>query len=142
MKKLLVALALPFIVAACGSSSGGGKAASDVRVVQVTMKDNTFSPAQVAVAKGETVRFEFTNKGTVTHEALLGDEMAQDDHEKAMGDDMNMQHGNADNVTVKPNKTASITHTFNEPDSVLIGCHESGHYMSGMKMAVTVSAPR
>jgi len=41
-------------------------------------------------------------------------------------------------VTVKPGRSATITHTFDEAERVEIGCHQPGHYAAGMKVAITV----
>lgn len=141
MKKLTVLIAaLALLGAACGSGSGDSKAQG--RTIRVTMTDNKFSPASVEVTKGETVTFSFVNDGKVDHEALLGDDMAQDTHEKDMakGGGMDgMDHGGSDVLTVKPGKTGTLTHTFAATGTTLIGCHEPGHYSSGMKLAVTVA---
>jgi uncharacterized cupredoxin-like copper-binding protein len=32
-----------------------------------------------------------------------------------------------------------LTFTFEEPGEALAGCHESGHYAAGMKVAITVA---
>ena len=48
------------------------------------MLDNEFSPDRVEVSEGETVRFVFTNEGQATHDAVVGDEAAQAEHEAEM----------------------------------------------------------
>jgi uncharacterized cupredoxin-like copper-binding protein len=48
-----------------------------------------------------------------------------------------MTKGNA--VTVKPGETGSFTYTFTTPGSLIIGCHEKGHYAAGMKIVVNVT---
>ncbi len=107
------------------------------------MRDNAFVPASVTVKSGEKVRFEFTNKGDVKHEAILGTTEEEDAHEKDMRTGKYSEHmgghsDSADNVTVKPGKTKAITHTFSAGEELLIGCHESDHYTDGMKLDVTV----
>ena len=34
---------------------------------------------------------------------------------------------------------AKLAHTFKAGESLVIGCHEAGHYQAGMKLPVTVS---
>jgi uncharacterized cupredoxin-like copper-binding protein len=46
-------------------------------------------------------------------------------------------HGDA-GIKVEPGKTGELTHTFRKGESVVIGCHEPGHYAAGMKLAVAV----
>ena len=92
----------------------------------------------IAVAAGETVTFSFTNDGSVVHDAFVGDRHAQADHEEDMAG--GGHHGDdGDAVTVDPGDTETLTHTFDEPGLVEIGCHQPGHYASGMKVDVTVT---
>jgi uncharacterized cupredoxin-like copper-binding protein len=57
-------------------------------------------------------------------------------------DDVGMMGGTAADVdgavTVEPGKTRSITTMFDETGTVLIGCHEPGHWEAGMKATITV----
>jgi uncharacterized cupredoxin-like copper-binding protein len=142
MKQLrILVAAVALLAVACGSGSSANSNANS-RTVKITMTDNKFSPSSVDVTKGEKVTFTFVNHGSADHEALVGDEMAQDNHEKDMAgsDGMGgMNHGDSDVLTVKPGKTGTLTHTFEASGTTLIGCHEKGHYADGMKLTVNVS---
>jgi uncharacterized cupredoxin-like copper-binding protein len=63
---------------------GADDASPGERVVEVTMRDTEFAPDQVEVAAGETVRFVFTNEGAVPHDGVIGDDVAQQEHELSM----------------------------------------------------------
>jgi uncharacterized cupredoxin-like copper-binding protein len=89
------------LLAACGENYNGGAIAapagtpSNPRTVEVAMVDIAFEPTAIDVRAGETVRFVFTNEGVLPHEAIIGDEVVQDDHDVEMqagggllGDDM------------------------------------------------------
>lgn len=52
-----------------------------------------------------------------------------------MGGSMDPGHGQ-DGITVKPGKTAELTRTFATAGTIEVGCHEPGHYASGMKIKV------
>jgi uncharacterized cupredoxin-like copper-binding protein len=160
---LALAAVVSFAAAACGgdsddggtlSADSGGDATSGggARTVEVVMTDNEFSPDRVEVAAGETVTFAFANEGAATHDAVVGDAAAQDDHEDEMRaaeaeDDEGMDgmgHGaEAEDdeaaITLEPGETGELTHTFAEGDDLLIGCHEPGHYDAGMRIDVAVS---
>nr|MBA2609447.1 hypothetical protein [Actinomycetota bacterium] len=73
-------------------------------------------------------------------DAFIGDDSAQADHESSMRDG-GMHHGSGDSdaITVKPGKTGSLSYTFDKAGETLIGCHETGHFAAGMKIAVTVA---
>lgn len=107
------------------------------------MRDNAYSPDTVSVEAGEEVRFVFSNAGKATHDAFIGDEAAQDDHEMEMngdmgGDDHTM--GQTDALTAKPGDTGELVRTFDSgDDGLIIGCHEPGHYEIGMRLSIEVS---
>lgn len=98
----------------------------------------------------------FTNSGTVRHEAIFGDEAAQEAHADQMVDmggmemsgDSTMPVGTAGMDTadtdgdplLEPDTAAEVTMTFDEPGSTIIGCHEPGHWEAGMRVDVTVVA--
>lgn len=136
------------------------------RTVDVAMIDNAYRPNALQVSRGETVVFRFKNYGTNTHEALIADEATQEEHEGematmgtgstmagTMGTAMNMDGGDAGGmanmeggatattsgpITVEPGQSGELTHTFDEAGTIFIGCHEPGHWASGMKATVTV----
>ena len=59
------------------------------------------------------------------------------DVESALRDWGDGESGDA--VTVDPGETGDLTRRFDEPAEVMIGCHEPGHYESGMVATVTVT---
>ena len=141
---VLAALTLAILGAACGSdddASGTDPSGGSARTIEIEMQDNEYVPDTVSVDAGEPVRFVFTNNGEATHDAFVGDEADQDDHEDEMNDDMN-EHGMDDEsgaITVEPGETGELTYTFEADDDVLIGCHEPGHYASGMRLGIDVT---
>ena len=133
---LLVVLAL-VVLTGCGGG-GGEKAATADRTVDMEMVDNAFRPGELTVSSGETVNFRFKNNGALAHDAFIGDAEAQREHGKTMGSGGHEGHG-SDGITVQPGQTAQLTYTFDDPGRIEIGCHQPGHYESGMKVTVTVS---
>ena len=134
------------LLSACagGDSEGGSENAAPTRTIPIEMTDIAFSPSAVTVKKGEEVRFVFTNKGAVQHDAFVGSEVEQSAHEAQMaaGDEEmeGMHHGDSveSAVTVQPGESEEIVTTFASRGEQIIGCHEPGHYDAGMKVAVTV----
>ena len=120
-----------------GSSAGTGS----IRTVDVTMRDVMFDPPAVTVKDGETVTIVFHNAGKIRHDAFLGDESAQAEHEKQMGMSSTSMGGHMDDdaISVEPGNAGSLTHTFKMGDTLVIGCHEPGHYAAGMKLAIVVT---
>jgi len=154
IKPLAAIAAATALLAACGggddddAADAGAGAGSGTRTVEIEMRDIEFSPDEIEVEAGETVRFVFRNTGAVAHDAFIGDEAAQDEHEMQMqeeaeaddGMDQDGAEAPADGgVTVEPGETGELTHTFREGDELLIGCHQPGHYEAGMIVTVDVA---
>ena len=136
--RLAAAFAAATIPAACSSDDAEPSAGGETITVQMT--DNQYPPPIFDVEHGYTVTFEFVNEGQMTHEAYIGEQQAQEDHAaEMMGDDgPSMDMDGDDTVTVEPGETATMTHTFDETGTVIIGCHQPGHWESGMKAMVNV----
>lgn len=172
----LLAVVLAAVVVAAGlsacSDSGTAEGLPKVRTVTMVMKEMSFTPDVVRVKVGEVVRFRFVNKGTVRHEAVIGDQAAQDKVVELMremdaatstttmtteaagaahrrgGDTVELvaaqvrRHpgmGLPNLVSVEPGRTGELTFSFASPGDLLIGCHEAGHYESGMYAKLIVS---
>lgn len=103
------------------------------------MADIAFEPDSIDVEQGETVRVVFTNTGAVAHDAFIGEKEAQDDHEAEMDEAMHHGSGDDDAISVDPGDDGALTYTFDEPGTILVGCHQPGHYDAGMVIEVNVS---
>lgn len=150
----LLALALGAasdIALASGNHAGGhgaqadigkpGKATKNTRTVVVDMNDAMrFTPAQVTVKQGETVRFVVTNSGKLKHEMVLGTEKEIKEHYETMKKFPGMEHEDPQMVTVEPSKTKDLVWTFTKSGSVEFACLQVGHYDEGMKGQVQVTA--
>ena len=145
---VLAAIGTALLAAACGgddTTTSAGGAGGETRTVEVKMVDIGFEPKALEVARGETVRFVFINTGAVAHDAFIGDEEAQAEHEEEMRAADGGEHGGGhgedaeDAITVEPRDTGELTYTFGEAGTLEIGCHQQGHYDAGMKTTVEVA---
>ncbi|MEX2556066.1 MAG: plastocyanin/azurin family copper-binding protein [Actinomycetota bacterium] len=131
----LLASATFLALVACGGSSGDGTQSKSVRIILGHLR---FAPSSVTVEAGTTVRFVLANSDAIDHEFVLGSEDVQNEHARMrMGGGHMMDSSGA--VSVPPSKTVELTHTFDEPGTVLYGCHVADHYEQGMKGTVTVT---
>ena len=111
------------------------------RVIEITTTDNlVFEPANFEVAAGEVVTFKLINEGSLVHDFTLGDQSTQDEHEAEMAEMNGMAHDEPNVVTIPAGETAELTWEFDEAGTVLIGCHQPGHYAAGMTGEITVDA--
>jgi plastocyanin len=137
---VVVGITVVLIVGACGDGHTTHGAETGGRTIEIDMRENDFSPASITVAAGDQIQFVFHNKGSVPHDAFIGDEAAQDAHEREMRTSSGTGHGHdADGVTVEPGNTETLSHTFDKPGTTLIGCHELNHYALGMRIRITVT---
>jgi uncharacterized cupredoxin-like copper-binding protein len=148
-------LALALTIAACGQETGGtttpettesefafgspADAADAVRLIEIQTTDAlTFEPADITVAAGETVTFRVSNDGAVIHDFTLGDQATQDVHEAEMSEMGGMAHDEPNVATIPAGDTVELIWTFGDEGTVLIGCHQPGHYAAGMTGRITI----
>jgi len=116
-----------------------GDPKAKARVVNVTMTDEMrFQPAQVTVARGETILFVVRNTGQLRHEMSLGtmDELLE--HAKVMEKHPEMEHDDPNAVTVDPGKSKTIVWKFTKPGTFDFACLIPGHLAGGMKGRIVV----
>ncbi len=110
-------------------------------IVEIAATDDfAFDPAELTFTPGETITFRIVNQGSLVHDFTLGDQATQDEHEAEMAEMNGMVHDQPNVVTVPAGETMELTWTFTEAGTVLIGCHQPGHYAGGMKGQITVEA--
>ena len=134
---------------AAGSHAGGhdevaigqpGKTANIDRTINIDMTDNMrFSSADIAVKKGETIRFLVRNSGQIKHEMVLGTPKELKEHYAMMMKMPEMEHADANMITVAPGKTGEVVWQFTKAGKVDFACLQPGHYDAGMKGMVSVA---
>ena len=122
------------------SDFGSPAAAADAaRTVEILANDDfSFEPAELSVAPGETVTLRVVNRGSLAHDFTLGDQATQDEHEAEMAEMADMAHDEPNVMTIPAGETIELTWGFQESETVLIGCHQPGHYDAGMKGEITI----
>lgn len=125
--------------AAASAIGKPGVASRASRTVSVDMTDAMrFTPDQIEVKAGETVRFKVTNSGKIRHEMVLGTDADLGAHYQMMLKDPGMRHEEANSVSLDAGKSGEIVWQFDKAGRVAFGCLEPGHYPAGMKGAVSV----
>jgi len=111
------------------------------RTVVVDMSDAMrFSPAEVRVKRGETIRFVAKNGGKVMHEMVLGNLAELKAHGEMMKKFPNMEHDEPYMAHVEPGKSGEIVWTFNRAGDFDFACLIAGHYQAGMVGKISVVA--
>ena len=110
------------------------------RTVKVDMSDKMrFTPAQLTIKQGETVRFQVKNSGQVMHEMVLGSMDELKKHAETMKKHPGMEHDEPYMAHVAPGKTESMTWQFTKAGDFYYGCLVPGHFEAGMVGKVTVT---
>jgi uncharacterized cupredoxin-like copper-binding protein len=126
-------LVLTLLAGACGSN---GTDPGTKQEVQVTIKDSRFIPDHFEFAAGTTVTFVVENTDPIDHEFLIGDEDVQQAHEEGTEPHHGAKPGE---ISIPIGETRTTTYTFDEPGTILIGCHLPSHYDYGMRGDITVT---
>jgi len=87
-----------------------------------------FYPEVVTVKQGETITFEVTSMGMLSHEFMVGPaaDVAAD------------TAGTPEVADISMMQTKSLTYTFTGPGPFTFACHAPGHYEAGMQGAIVI----
>jgi uncharacterized cupredoxin-like copper-binding protein len=119
-----------------------GDAKAVKRTIKVGMSDNMrFTPDQIEVKQGETVKFLVANDGKIMHEFVIGTKKELDEHAAMMVKFPNMEHDEPYMAHVGPGKSGEIVWTFNRAGDFDFACLIAGHYQAGMVGKIKVTKP-
>ncbi len=124
--------------------SAGPTALVVSRSIEVRMDDQMrFTPSNIEVRAGETIRFVVHNAGQTEHEMVLGSDAEIREHAQAMqkgqphhGDH---SHGTGAAITVAPGQKGELVVKFDQPVNLQMACLIPGHYEAGMRGSLKVS---
>ena len=150
---LLTAMLVSTVTWAAGGHAGGhghasaetsygkpGIAARVNRTIEVVMSDDMrFTPSNIQVRRGETVRFLVRNAGLVRHEFSLGTQDELEAHYEDMKRFPDMVHDEPNKVSVEPGQRGEVVWHFTRSGAVNFACLHVGHYEAGMKGQIKVS---
>jgi len=116
-----------------------GNPTKATKTIKVDMADSMrFTPADITVQRGETVRFVVHNRGQVLHEMVLGTSKSLKEHAALMKKFPEMEHADANMAHVKPGKSGEIVWQFTRAGEFEFACLQPGHFEAGMVGKVTV----
>ena len=110
------------------------------RTLNVDMSDAMrFTPAEISLKRGETVRFLVTNSGKQMHEMVLGTMQELEEHAALMKKHPGMEHDEPYMAHVQPGKKAEIVWRFTKAGEFHYGCLIPGHFEAGMVGKIRVA---
>jgi uncharacterized cupredoxin-like copper-binding protein len=138
----IVAASVALALGGCGDSgptSAPSPAPSGARTIEIEAQDALrFDPSELTVTAGETIYFIVSNTGGSDHEFILGDAGVQTAHAEDGGHGAHGSDETLASLDLPPGATETATVTFEEPGTILFGCHIDGHYSAGMVGTITV----
>jgi uncharacterized cupredoxin-like copper-binding protein len=110
------------------------------RTVVIDMNDMMrFTPPEITVRQGETIRFVVANKGKLMHEMVIGSMEELKAHGELMKKHPGMEHDEPYMAHVSPGKKETLVWQFNREGEFNYACLVPGHFEAGMigKIKVT-----
>jgi uncharacterized cupredoxin-like copper-binding protein len=136
MKKIAVLLWLLALASGVQAHEEFGKAGDPkkvTRTVRIGMADTMrYSPSELNIRRGETVKFIVRNNGKQDHEMVLGTLKDLKEHAEMMKKHPGMEHDESHMVDLKPGKTGILIWQFTRAGTFHFGCFEPGHFEAGM----------
>ena len=127
------------------SSSIGelGNAAQPSRTVNIEMNDQMrFTPAEIQVGPGETIRLVLKNTGATKHEFVLGTLEELKEHAGMMKKFPEMEHDEPQMLSLAPGVTTELLWRFPKEGVVHFACLLPGHMEAGMVGKVVIDPKR
>lgn len=125
--------------AAASAVGEAGEAADVGRTVRIGMDDTMrYTPGELTIARGETVRLVVANHGQAMHEIVLGTQEEIEQHRRAMRANPAMAHGAPYMAHVAPGAEAQILWRFSRAGTIRYACLLPGHYEAGMAGTIEV----
>lgn len=122
-----------------GMAGSPGNSARVDRTVDIDMHDSMrFTPAELRIKTGETIRFFVRNEGRLVHEMVIGpsDRLAQ--HAEMMRKMPAMAHTAPNMIRLKAGQRGGLVWRFDQPGEFEYACLLPGHREAGMKGRIVV----
>ena len=109
------------------------------RTIQVGMDDTMhFTPGDILVKRGDTIRFVVRNDGKIMHEMVIGTMKELREHAELMRKFPEMEHEEPYMAHVSPGKRDEIVWQFTHAGEFFYACLIPGHLEAGMIAKITV----
>jgi len=109
------------------------------RTVRVDMADTMrFTPSELTIKRGATVKFIVRNRGKLMHEMVLGTMQDLKQHAEMMQKHPGMEHDDPYMTHVAPGKSETLVWHFTQAGEFHYGCLVAGHFEAGMMGRIIV----
>ncbi|MCX5565834.1 cupredoxin family protein [Alcaligenes faecalis subsp. phenolicus] len=116
-----------------------GDPAQVTRTIEIDMLDTMrFTPGEIQVNAGETVRFFVKNSGKLPHELVIGSLADLKAHAIEMRQNPHMKHAEPNAITLESGQRGGLVWKFDQAGTVDFACTIPGHMEGGMVGKVQV----
>jgi len=117
-----------------------GDPAEVTRTIRVSMDDTMhFTPGDVVIRRGDTIRFKVSNSGKLMHEMVIGTMKELREHAELMRKFPGMEHDEPYMAHVAPGQDETIVWQFSKAGEFHYACLIPGHLEAGMIGKVEVT---
>jgi uncharacterized cupredoxin-like copper-binding protein len=127
-RRLLPALILTFILAACG---GAAPTSTTPKPVTMNMTEFQFQPAEITANVGQSIKLVLKNNGTVLHDFASMEAKVEVMEEHGAEHDMAGME-TAMHAAVEPGQQSTLEFKPTEPGTYTFYCTIAGHKEAGM----------
>jgi uncharacterized cupredoxin-like copper-binding protein len=114
-----------------------GIPANVTRTIEIEAYENRFSPSEISVTEGDTIRFIVRNTGKKKHEMMIDTMKHLRDHHKMMRLHDHGEHDEPNQITLKPGEQKELIWQFTRSGVIDFACPLPGHF-KGMRGKITV----
>lgn len=116
----------------------GGPAKVD-RTIEIGVSDDMrFSPDEVRIMRGQTIRFQVLNGGQLKHMLVLGRLAELNKQAARMGKFPETPYAGPNAVSIEPGRTGELIWRFTHAGDFDFACLVPGHLTAGMRGKVVV----
>jgi uncharacterized cupredoxin-like copper-binding protein len=103
------------------------------RTIAIDMNDTMrFTPSEITVKQGETIRFVVKNKGKLLHEMVIGNMDGLEEIHEMIKKHPDMAHAEPYMTHVSPGKQETMIWQFTQAGEFYYACLIPGHFEAGM----------
>ena len=103
------------------------------RAINIEMADAMrFTPAEITIKRGETIRFVVRNNGQILHEMVIGTKKELAEHAEQMKKHPTMEHDEPYMAHVSAGKRETMVWQFTRAGEFYFACLVPGHFEAGM----------
>lgn len=107
------------------------------RTIRLEVYEYRFSPSEINIKQGETVRFIVKNTGKKKHEMMIDTIQHLREHEKMMREHDHEAHTEPNQIILEPGEEKELIWYFTQAGTIDFACPVPGHF-KGMRGKIIV----